>query len=190
VYYNNQQPTTNNQQPTTNNQQPTTNNHHTNTPTHQHTNTPTQQHNNTTTQQHNNTTTQRCLVMFKTRSECIVEMSDFLANDWWRESSVFASLALPFGVSAKNSCASDSTWEHLDGNNETFLALEKLLTGQRASYWQHERLDWGEHVQKLLHENRFHIRYHMPLEDFDTLVKIFGDEVVRTSGKCSNYLLG
>jgi hypothetical protein len=44
--------------------------------------------------------------------------------------------------------------------------------------WQHERLDWDLHVEKLIHENRFHIRYRMSFEDFDALVQLLGDDVV------------
>jgi hypothetical protein len=69
--------------------------------------------------------------------------------------------------------------EDLDGDLELFLPIEQLLTGKRKSYWEHgERLDWDRHVQKLLHKNRFHIRYRMPLEDFEALVELLGDEIV------------
>ena len=80
-------------------------------------------------------------------------MSDVLGNDWW-ESSVYAGT-----LTAQDSSAGISIWEDLDGDIELFLALQELLTGERSNYWQHERLDWDEHVQKLSHENRFHIRY-------------------------------
>jgi hypothetical protein len=102
-------------------------------------------------------------------------MSDFLADDWW-ESSVFACSAGPFGASS--SIPNDLIWENVDGDIETFIALEELLTDVRVQAWQHERLDWDLHVKKLLHENRFHIRYRMALEDFDALVLLLGDEVV------------
>jgi hypothetical protein len=101
-------------------------------------------------------------------------MSDFLADDWW-ELSVFACSAGPFGSS---SIPNDLIWENVDGDIETFIALEELLTDVRVQAWQHERLDWDLHVKKLLHENRFHIRYRMALEDFDALVLLLGDEVV------------
>jgi hypothetical protein len=69
-------------------------------------------------------------------------------------------------------------WEDLDGYIEGFLVIEELLTSERTSYWQHERLDWDQHVEKVLHENGFHIRYRMSLEDFDALAQLLGDEVV------------
>jgi hypothetical protein len=34
------------------------------------------------------------------------------------------------------------------------------------------------HVQKLLHKDRFHIRYRMPLDDFEALVELLGDAIV------------
>ncbi len=74
------------------------------------------------------------------------------------------------------SSASDrnSVWEDLDGDIELFLALQEVLTGERSSScWQHERLDWDLHAQKLLHEDRFHIRHRMPLKDFDALVVLW-----------------
>jgi 1,6-anhydro-N-acetylmuramate kinase len=42
---------------------------------------------------------------------------------------------------------------------------------------EHEKLDWGLHGQKLLHEDRFHIPYHMPLEDFEVLVELLRNDI-------------
>jgi hypothetical protein len=103
-------------------------------------------------------------------------MSDVLANDWW-ESSILASSSGPFGLSYQSSLGNDHIWENVDGDIETFIALEEILTGKRAHRWQHERLDWELHVRKLLHEKRFHIRYRMPLEHFDALVLLLGKDV-------------
>jgi hypothetical protein len=97
-------------------------------------------------------------------------MSDWLLPRNWWETSAFGGSTLPFG--------DDDGWEDLDGDLELFLTIEELLTGQRKSFWEHRRLDWERHVQKLLHEDRFHIRYRMPLEDFEALVELLGDSVV------------
>jgi hypothetical protein len=104
-------------------------------------------------------------------------MRDFLLHGR-RESSVFASSVLAFGVAAaQNLNASNSIWEDLDGDNhELYLASKKLLTGEQTSYWQHQ--NWGRNVEKELHEDCFHIRYPMSSEDFDALVQLLGDEVV------------
>ena len=83
-----------------------------------------------------------------------------------------------FGFSAPQDSYLNDGWEDLDGDLELFLAVEELLTGKRKSYWEHERLDWDRHVQKLLHEHHFHIRYRMPLEDFDALVELLADVIV------------
>jgi hypothetical protein len=87
-------------------------------------------------------------------------------HDWWDLS------VLP------NSYARDSIlWDDLDGDIKLFVAIEELLTGERISCLPHTRLDWGQHLQKLLHKNRFHIRYGMSLDNFDALVKLLGDNV-------------
>ena len=40
-------------------------------------------------------------------------------------------------------------------------------------------LDWDSwHVQKLLHKDRFHIRYRMPLDDFEAHVEPLGYTIV------------
>jgi hypothetical protein len=77
----------------------------------------------------------------------------------------------------------------LDGDLEMFLVIEELLTGKRKSYWEHERLDWDRHVQKLLHKDHFHTRYCMPLEEFNALVELLGDvigvpNVVQSERRC------
>jgi hypothetical protein len=67
----------------------------------------------------------------------------------------------------------------LDAAFALFLANEELLTGEQNIHWQHKRLDWNQHVQKLLHEKCFHIQYCMLLKDFGSLllVKLLGGEV-------------
>jgi hypothetical protein len=107
-----------------------------------------------------------------------IKMTDLLMPMNWWETSAFGSPALPFCFSSPQDSYSNDGWEDLDGDLELFLAIEQLLTGERKSYWEHERLDWDRHVQKLLHEDRFHIRYHMPLEDFEALVELLGDGIV------------
>ena len=93
-------------------------------------------------------------------------MSDLLTNNWWETRA--------FDVSY----ATNDGWEDLDGDLELFLAIEEFLSGDRKTCWEHDRLDWDVHVQKLLHEDRFHTRYRMPLEDFDALVELLGDAIV------------
>jgi hypothetical protein len=94
--------------------------------------------------------------------------------------SAFGSSTLPFGFSAPQDSYLNDGWEDLDGDLERFLVLEELLAGKRKSYWDHERLDWDQHVQKLLHkdEDRFHTIYHMPLKDFNALVELLADVIV------------
>ena len=42
----------------------------------------------------------------------------------------------------------------------------------RIPKWEHQRIDWNEHVTKLLHENRFHREYCMSLEAFNQLLDL------------------
>ena len=65
----------------------------------------------------------------------------------------------------------------MDGDLEMFIAIDEFLTGKRKSAWDHERLVWDRYVQKLLHEEHFHIRHRMPLKDFDAFVELLGDEI-------------
>jgi hypothetical protein len=42
----------------------------------------------------------------------------------------------------------------------------------RIPKWEHQQIDWNEHVTKRLHENRFHCEYRMSLEDFNQLLEL------------------
>ena len=42
----------------------------------------------------------------------------------------------------------------------------------RIPKWEHQRIDWNEHVTKLLHENIFHHEYRMSLETFNQLLEL------------------
>jgi hypothetical protein len=83
------------------------------------------------------------------------------------------------GFSATKDAHANDGWDSLDGDLQLFLAIEELLTGERKAYWKHERLDWDLHVEKLLHEDHFHIRYRMTLEDFEAFVVLLGDAIVK-----------
>ncbi len=112
-----------------------------------------------------------------------------MPTNWWETRCAFGSSTLPFGVSAPKDSYMNDGWDDLDGDLELFLAIEGLLTGERKSYWEHERLDCDLHVQKLLHEDRFHIRYRMPLDDFEALVELLGADaivpnVVQSNRRC------
>ena len=64
-----------------------------------------------------------------------------------------------------------------------FLLLASSLKQPRKSYWVHQRVNWDEHVAKLLHENRFHTRYRIPLEDFQFLVRLLREHIEPNSDK-------
>ena len=71
-------------------------------------------------------------------------MSDYLTSNWWETN------AFEGAYATKN-----DGWEDLDGDLKMFIAIDEFLTGERKSAWDHERLVWVRHVQKLLHEERF-----------------------------------
>jgi hypothetical protein len=71
-----------------------------------------------------------------------IKMSDWMPTNWWETRCAFGSSNLPFGVSAPKESYVNDGWDDLDGDLELFLAIEGLLTGERKSYWEHERLDW------------------------------------------------
>jgi len=64
-----------------------------------------------------------------------------------------------------------------------FMELVSSLKQPRKSYRVHHRVNWDNHVAKLLHENRFHTRYRMPLEDFEFWFVYYGN-VSNQSGIC------
>jgi hypothetical protein len=53
-----------------------------------------------------------------------------------------------------------------------FLLLMEVAMGKRKIKWKHTRLNWNEHVEKLLHEESFDSHYRMSLEAFTTLVDL------------------
>jgi hypothetical protein len=47
----------------------------------------------------------------------------------------------------------------------------------RITKWEYQRIDWNEHVTKLLHENRVHREYHMSLEALNKLLELLRHSV-------------
>jgi hypothetical protein len=58
-------------------------------------------------------------------------------------------------------------WQELEMH---FLRLMEAARGQRKIKWKHSRLNWNEHVEKLLHEEEFDATYRMSHEAFTTLL--------------------
>jgi hypothetical protein len=58
-------------------------------------------------------------------------------------------------------------WQELEMH---FLHLMEAARGQRKIKWKHSRLNWNEHVEKLLHEEEFDATYRMSHEAFTTLL--------------------
>ena len=74
-----------------------------------------------------------------------------------------------------------------------FMELGSSLKQPRKSYWAHQRVNWDEHVAKLLHENRFHTRYRMPLEDSQFLVRLLREQIepnlAQSSRRCEHPII-
>lgn len=60
-----------------------------------------------------------------------------------------------------------SDWDELE---EQFLLVIDAARDQRKIKWKHSRLNWSEHVAKLLHEGSFNATYRMSHEAFNTLL--------------------
>ena len=60
-------------------------------------------------------------------------------------------------------------WDELEEQLRLML-MGVAVTGERKIKWKHSRLNWNEHVEKLLHEEEFDATYQMSLEAFTTLL--------------------
>ena len=66
----------------------------------------------------------------------------------------------------------------LDDDSETFVMLMMLTAkAERRVRWNHERINWKQHVEKLRHTNGFQKRYHMSERSFNQLVDILCPQV-------------
>jgi hypothetical protein len=52
-------------------------------------------------------------------------------------------------------------WDDLELEYQDFLTLYTVLfpDNKRKSFWDHERLDWSRHLEKLPHEGWFATKY-------------------------------
>ena len=71
----------------------------------------------------------------------------------------------------------------IEAEQQSFLLIAAVALSFLESYernskpvripkWEHQQIDWNEHVTKLLHENRFHREYRMSLEAFNQLLEL------------------
>ena len=73
--------------------------------------------------------------------------------------------------------------QEIEAEQQSFLFLATVALSFLESYyaqnskpvqsakWDHQRLDWNDHVTKLLHENMFHLEYRMSLQAFNHLMQ-------------------
>ena len=77
---------------------------------------------------------------------------------------------------------------------EEFLTLYTILfpDDRRKSFWDHKRLDWSKHLEKLRHEGRFATKYRMPEKAFNRLVQILGptlqSDITKSGKRCSELI--
>ena len=62
--------------------------------------------------------------------------------------------------------------EHRSESLSSLESYEQNSKPVQIPKWEHQRIDWNEHVAKLLHENRFHHEYWMTLEAFKQLLEL------------------
>jgi hypothetical protein len=63
----------------------------------------------------------------------------------------------------------DPYWDELEIQ---FLLCMEAAMGERKIKWKHTRVNWKEHVEKLIHEEDFDRTYRMSVEAFNTLVDL------------------
>lgn len=60
----------------------------------------------------------------------------------------------------------------------------------RRIKWRNDRIDWNDHVRRLLHCNQFDSKYHMPLDSFQKLVNLLRDDITVDFTKSMNSTSG
>jgi hypothetical protein len=63
---------------------------------------------------------------------------------------------------------------------------------QIMAFWDHVRVDWSHHLEKLQHEGCFAAKYQMPERAFNSLVEILGpilqDDITKARNRCSKEI--
>jgi hypothetical protein len=76
-----------------------------------------------------------------------------------------------------------------DDLEETFFAFHKEKKSKRIK-WQHQLLNWDEHVKKLCHTQTFSTYYHMSEETFTILLATIHDDITTNYIKSMNLTSG
>ena len=86
-------------------------------------------------------------------------------------------------------------WDDLELEFEEFLNLYNFLEHdkeKRKTFWDHDRLDWSTHLEKLRHEGLFAKRYRMPEKAFirlvDLLVPFLPGDVTKSRNRCTHEI--
>ena len=67
--------------------------------------------------------------------------------------------------------------EEWDQTLEEFALLNEAWRNERKWKWQHERLSWNQHVEKLLHEEGFDRKYRMSYDAFTLLLDLLRPDI-------------
>jgi hypothetical protein len=82
--------------------------------------------------------------------------------------------------------SSDKEEEAWDELIEQHILLFATYKEERNFRWEHERLNWNEHVVKLLHENAFDRKYHMSYDAFNILLELLRPDITCNIVKSMN----
>jgi hypothetical protein len=82
--------------------------------------------------------------------------------------------------------SSDKEEEAWDELIEQHILLFATYKEERNFRWEHERLNWNEHVVKLLHENAFDQKYHMSYDAFNILLELLRPDITCNIVKSMN----
>jgi hypothetical protein len=82
--------------------------------------------------------------------------------------------------------SSDEEEEAWDELIEQHILLFATYKEERNFRWEHERLNWNEHVAKLLHENAFDRKYRMSYNAFNILLELLRPDITCNIVKSMN----
>jgi hypothetical protein len=85
-------------------------------------------------------------------------------------------------------------WDDLELEYQEFLTLYTVLFPDetRKSFWDHQRLDWSRHLEKLRHEGWFAQKYRMSEKAFNRLVRVLGpilqSDISKSGNRCTEEI--
>ena len=102
----------------------------------------------------------------------LITKLEFISIDSSSDDDDDASLQYLFKSNIMKMNSNDDYFVDKEDSNVEILPVLLLSLFTRKTKWQHRRLAWLDHVQKLQHEDMFTRTYQMSLEAFGALVKL------------------